>query len=197
MVIVLFCVFLAALIIGVTVYAVVGIKTYTKPEPSVLPAPVYTETKKDPVRYWNDPPPCFQGDVHSMNVFKMIVHENKVHETRDLLDTLSVLLCLLQDCTPDRVKGVQVQFTGMGADVNDATAKERTYAFVKLSNSSQLHPVLIGATYLLTKQLSEIRKTEVLPKDVLRDIEGHVYQFCATHYPTILENCNKAHDLRT
>lgn len=190
--IVLFCVFLAAMIIGVTVYSVIGIKTYSPPKTSALPAPVYTETKKDPVKYWNDPPPCFQGDVHAMNIFKMIVHENKVHETRNLLDTLSVLLCLLQDCTPERIKRVQVQFTGMGADIHDKSANERTLTFVKVSSSSALHPVLIAGTYLLTKYLASIREADILPKDVMRDIEGHVYQFCAAHYPTILENCNKA-----
>ncbi len=190
-VIVLFSIFLVSLIIGVTIYSVLGIKNYTPSQTSVLPAPVYSETRKNPTRHWNEPPPCFQGDVHAMNVFKLIVHENKVYETRDLLDTLSILLCLLQDCTSDRVKRVQVQFLGMGADIHDAAANERTYSFVKLSSSSQLHPILVAATYLLTKQLAAIREAKVLPKDVSKDVEGHVYQFCAAHFPTILENCNK------
>lgn len=133
-------------------------------------------------------PPCYNTDVSSKTIYGILSRAQLVQRYFNLLDILSVLLCLKQGCSAQDVKDRYVQIVGMGANLNDEDARALVAGFAPLDDT-MISKLLVGAVHIIGRQLNVLRNDSVLSVEDRDKINGLIYTFYAAHLEDIYAAC--------
>ena len=179
------------------------------PTPIPIPAPqALNTTPTRPTLTWSENirnnknfdmfPPCFQNDPSSKSIYGILGRVNQIQRYYNFVDILSILLCLEEiqkkSCTSQgEVKDRLTQILGMGANISDNETLTLVRAFIPIDEKNKCESdkckLILGAVYLLERQMKVLNNDTTISKEDKSNIKGHLYTFYSTHLPTIYKLC--------
>lgn len=198
----LILIFFTIIVVTLAVVAVSMIVISTPNKTSSLTDTGSTPTPTPPPVSWSENirgnknyelfPPCYQLDTSSKNIFGILSKLHLVQRYFNLLDVLSVMLCLeAKTCTTIDVKDRYTQILGLGANVDDTDVKTLVMSFIPV-NETNPSKFLVGCVYIIERQLKLINSDNDVSKTDKEQIKGHIYTFYSTHLSVIYKACLRA-----
>lgn len=161
-------------------------------EPRPASAPVFWSENLRNNKNFENFPPCFDMDASAKNIFGIILRLNLMQRYYNMIDLLSILLCLrfMQDkaCRSSDIRDRLVQVKGMGGNAEDRDSQNKASAFIPINDTLQ-SKMLVATLNLLERQMALMRNDSAVSKQDADAISGHLYSFYVNNFPAIYKKC--------
>lgn len=189
-IVILVIVFVAIL----TLLIIVGIKFFKSNTDTNSDQIDWSEYRKGYMSYKGFPP-CFFDEPYAKNIYNVISSNNLLSKYHNLLDYISILLCLFKRCTPQDIKDRLKWVINFGANTSNKDSIDSVKDYLNKTNDEiyindqDLKNYLIGTVYIINQELNKLKSDSNLSQEDKDAIIGYMYNIYRNYYPDIVNKC--------